>query len=49
LTKELKATESNGLKEWIMAKACADILQDKNPVAEWETGKQWLAKYEQAK
>ncbi|MBD0382508.1 LysE family translocator [Paenibacillus sedimenti] len=48
LTKELKASNRNGLKEWIMAKACADILQENNPVEEWETGKQWLTKYEQS-
>jgi hypothetical protein len=46
LTKELKKDDQNGLKEWIMAKACSDILKDKDPVKEWASGKEWLQQYE---
>lgn len=49
LTRELKASKNNGLKEWIMAYACTDILGEKNPVKEWGNGKEWLAGYELAK
>ncbi|MEW9701090.1 LysE family translocator [Paenibacillus sp. SI8] len=49
LTKELKASDNDGLKEWIMAKACEDIRNGNNQEIQWETGKQWLAKYELAK
>ncbi|WP_461480210.1 hypothetical protein [Paenibacillus sp. PvR052] len=48
LINSLKHSEENGLKEWIMAKACADILKDKNPVKEWSSGKEWLKKYEES-
>ena len=49
LTQTLKTSENNGLKEWIMAYACTDILGAKNPVKEWGNGKEWLAGYEAAK
>jgi benzoyl-CoA reductase/2-hydroxyglutaryl-CoA dehydratase subunit BcrC/BadD/HgdB len=49
LTKELKKSDQNGLKEWIMAKACTDILKNKNPVKEWASGKEWLSQYEDSK
>lgn len=49
LMKELKESKHNGLKEWIMAKACEDILEDKNPVKEWSTGKEWITKYNESK
>lgn len=49
LTKALKASENNGLREWLMAYACTDILGEKNPVKEWGNGKEWLASYEAAK
>ncbi|WP_458121640.1 hypothetical protein [Paenibacillus sp. Z6-24] len=45
LTAELKSSEENGLKEWIMAKASTDILKMDNPVTEWSTGKEWINKY----
>ncbi|RSD27805.1 hypothetical protein [Mesobacillus subterraneus] len=37
--------EENGLKEYIMAAACVEILGEKNPVKEWETGRGWYEKY----
>jgi hypothetical protein len=40
LTSELSKSNQSGLKEWIMAKACGDILKDQNPVKEWSTGKE---------
>ncbi|MGO4271224.1 hypothetical protein AB4Z22_15490 [Paenibacillus sp. TAF58] len=46
LTQTLKASEKNGLKEWIMAYACTDILGEKNPVKAWGNGKEWQASYE---
>ncbi|OXM87737.1 hypothetical protein [Paenibacillus rigui] len=48
LTAELKKSEHNGLKEWIMAKACADILGERNPIKQWSTGKEWLTAYEKS-
>ncbi|MEK4512100.1 hypothetical protein EJP82_12150 [Paenibacillus anaericanus] len=42
---ELKSSEENGLKEWIMAKASTDILKTNNPIKEWSTGKEWINKY----
>jgi hypothetical protein len=45
LTKQLNASEQSGLKEWIMAQACVDILKDSNPVKQWSTGKEWAEKY----
>ncbi|MBP1964763.1 hypothetical protein [Paenibacillus aceris] len=49
LVQTLKASENNGLKEWVMAYACMDILGEKNPVKEWATGKEWLNSYELGK
>jgi predicted small secreted protein len=48
LTKELKNSDQNGLREWIMAKACEDLLKNENPVKEWSTGKEWISKYEKS-
>jgi hypothetical protein len=45
LIKGLEASDQDGLKEWIMAKACEDILGDHSPVDEWATGKEWVEKY----
>lgn len=48
LVKGLKQSKDNGLKEWIMAKACEDILKEKKQIITgWSTGKEWLNKYEQ--
>lgn len=49
LTTELKKSKQNGLKEWLMANACEDLLKNKNPVKEWSTGKEWITKYEESK
>ncbi|WP_454190943.1 hypothetical protein [Paenibacillus sp. Marseille-Q7038] len=46
LLNELKDSKENGLKEWIMAKACEDILKDERQIEGWSTGKEWLNKYE---
>lgn len=46
LLNELKDSKENGLKEWIMAKACEDILKDDRQIEGWSTGKEWLNKYE---
>lgn len=35
----------NGLEEWVMAKACSDILGDKNPVKTWSSGRDWYLGY----
>lgn len=37
--------DENGLEEWIMAKACCDILGEKNTVEGWSTGREWYEKY----
>lgn len=47
LISELKNSSQDGLREWIIAMACSDILNNKNPVKEWSTGKEWLMKYEE--
>ncbi|OPH59412.1 hypothetical protein BC351_21130 [Paenibacillus ferrarius] len=49
LVKTLKSSESSGLKEWIMAYACAEILGEQNPVKQWATSEEWLSGYELAK
>ncbi|MBD7969307.1 hypothetical protein [Paenibacillus gallinarum] len=46
LLNELKNSKEDGLKEWIMAKACEDILKDERQIEGWSTGKEWLSKYE---
>ncbi|WP_160036844.1 hypothetical protein [Paenibacillus sp. An7] len=46
LLNELKNSKEDGLKEWIMAKACQDILKDESQIGGWSTGKEWLSKYE---
>ncbi|AOZ90836.1 hypothetical protein [Paenibacillus crassostreae] len=45
LIENLKTSKEDGLKEWIMAKACNDILKSDNPIQEWSTGKEWINKY----
>jgi hypothetical protein len=45
LLKELKVSKEDGLKAWIMAKLCCDILKEKNPVFHWSTGKEWYFMY----
>ncbi|WP_337103275.1 hypothetical protein [Paenibacillus sp. YIM B09110] len=46
LKNKLKESPTNGLTEWIIAKACDDILKDKKVDVQWESGKDWLNKYE---
>lgn len=46
LTNELRTNDRSGLKEWIMAKACEDILKEKSPVKEWGSAKEWIEKYD---
>ncbi|WP_197088285.1 hypothetical protein [Paenibacillus dauci] len=46
---ELKQSSNDGLKEWIMAKACEDILKEKKPSIQWTSGKDWLQQYEKIK
>ncbi|MEO2204565.1 hypothetical protein ABGV42_12500 [Paenibacillus pabuli] len=45
LLQELEASADNGLKEWIMAQASTELLGDRNPVNEWNSGKDWLRQY----
>ncbi|TMV49116.1 hypothetical protein FE783_15730 [Paenibacillus mesophilus] len=49
LTKELRTSDQDGLREWVMAKACEDILKDHSSVKEWATGKEWIKKYDESK
>jgi hypothetical protein len=42
---KFEKSEENGLEEYIMAAACAEILGEKNPVKEWESGRGWYEKY----
>jgi len=46
--RELEQTESNGLREYIMAVVCVEILGEKNPVREWSSGKEWYDLYQRA-
>ena len=46
LINKLKESTTNGLREWIIAKACDDILKDKEAEFQWQSGKDWLNKYE---
>ncbi|WP_078379965.1 hypothetical protein [Sutcliffiella halmapala] len=46
---EFSQSDSNGLKEYIMALACIEILGKENPVnRDWETGKEWYEKYKES-
>ena len=45
MIKELKNSNESGLKEWVMAKACVDLLGERNPVKDWSTGKEWINRY----
>jgi len=45
LLQELEASADNGLKEWIMAQASTELLGERNPVNEWNSGKDWLRQY----
>lgn len=49
LTNELRTNGRSGLREWIMAKACEDILKEKSPVKEWASAKEWIEKYDASK
>lgn len=40
-----RKSNSNGLKEYIMALACVEILGDDNPVKKWESGRHWYEQY----
>jgi beta-lactamase regulating signal transducer with metallopeptidase domain len=44
----LRKSQQDGLKEWIMAKACEEILQGNITINGWSTGKAWLKEYEAA-
>lgn len=46
LVETLKQNGAGGLKAWIMAKACEDILKDQAPDLPWATAQEWLANYE---
>ncbi|MNV72620.1 hypothetical protein D3C71_1657240 [compost metagenome] len=48
LVQELKSSDDNGLKAWIMAKASSDILGEASPVKTWSTAQEWVAQYERA-
>ncbi|GIO67144.1 hypothetical protein [Paenibacillus cookii] len=49
LINELKESPDNGLREWIIAKACEDMLKDQAPDAPWASGKEWLRVYEESR
>ncbi|MNS76442.1 hypothetical protein D3C72_1099900 [compost metagenome] len=48
LVQELKNSDDNGLKAWIMAKASSDILGGASPVKDWSTAQEWVTQYERA-
>ncbi|MGO4530569.1 hypothetical protein AB4Z30_15910 [Paenibacillus sp. 2TAF8] len=45
LLDQLESSPDNGLKEWIMAQASADMMGHDNPVHNWNSGKDWLRQY----
>ncbi|MDP9701386.1 ABC-type Fe3+-hydroxamate transport system substrate-binding protein [Paenibacillus intestini] len=45
LLNQLDSSPDNGLKEWIMARASAELLGEDNPVQDWDSGKDWLRQY----
>ncbi|WP_145328870.1 hypothetical protein [Paenibacillus xylanexedens] len=45
LLNQLESSDDNGLKEWIMALASAELLGEDNPVQDWDSGKDWLRQY----
>ncbi|WP_440117955.1 hypothetical protein [Paenibacillus sp. QZ-Y1] len=45
LIQQLESSTDNGLKEWIMAQASAEMLGERNPVKDWNSGKDWLRQY----
>jgi hypothetical protein len=49
LTDKFEQGSENGLRQWIMAKACSDILGKKDPVKNWSSGKDWYQKYRDLK
>lgn len=49
LTDKFEQGSENGLRQWIMAKACSDILGTKDPVKNWSSGKDWYKKYRDLK
>ena len=46
---EFKVSENDGLKEFVMAIVCVEILAEKNPVEDWESGRAWYNSYQKAK
>jgi photosystem II stability/assembly factor-like uncharacterized protein len=42
---KFEQASQNGLREWIMAKACSDILETKDSAKNWSSGKEWYQKY----
>jgi hypothetical protein len=46
---KFEQASQNGLREWIMAKACSDILGTMDPVKNWASGKEWYQKYRDQK
>lgn len=49
MLEKLEDATTDGLRSWIMASLCTDILGDKNPVNSWSSGKEWFKKYSQNK
>jgi len=45
LIQQLESSADNGLKEWIMAQASTELLGERNPVENWQSGKDWLRQY----
>jgi hypothetical protein len=48
LTK-LKNSKEDGLKEYIMAIACSQILKEDQSIKNWSTGKEWYYNYTKIK
>lgn len=44
LTK-FKNDKGNGLREYVMAIACSEILKENTETKNWETGREWYDNY----
>lgn len=44
---KFSTSNNDGLKEYVMALACVEILGDENKVKEWDTGRNWYNSYKE--
>lgn len=42
---KFKTSDENGLREYILASVCVEILGEKNSIQQWSSGREWYEKY----